>query len=106
VRGVADFGMAQKRLYEPGIGAFIRQGIAGRMPQHVRMHLDVQLAQPACLSDDVLQSIIAAALPPELLAAATRRCSPALTSQSSGSHLIPKKPSNTNDFSGQRRLAL
>jgi integrase len=37
--------------------SFVGQGIAGRMPQHVRMRLDIQPGELACLPDDVLQGV-------------------------------------------------
>ena len=49
--------MAEKSLDQSRVGAFVRQRIAGGVPEHVGMHLDVQLRGPARLADDVLQSV-------------------------------------------------
>jgi hypothetical protein len=47
----------EERLDQPGVGAFVGQGIAGGVPQHVRMHVHVQLGRLPRLPDDVLQGI-------------------------------------------------
>ena len=57
MRRVPDVSMTEKRLDQPRIGTLVGQGIAGRMPQHVRMRLDIQLGQLACLPDNVLQGV-------------------------------------------------
>ena len=65
--------MPEECLDQSRIGAFVGQGIAGRMPQHVRMRLDIQPGQLACFPDDVLQGVDrkrAAALGLEHIAAA------------------------------------
>jgi hypothetical protein len=49
--------MPEERLDQPRVGAFVSQGVAGRMPQHVGMRLDIQPGELARLPDDVLQGV-------------------------------------------------
>ena len=48
--------MAEVRLQCPGVGAPVRQRVAGGMAQHVRMHLERHLGRDPGALDQLLQA--------------------------------------------------